>query len=216
MRILATTVIAWASYATMAASATECDFDKPIGGCTANIKVLSASGSKPSYRAEISVQSSAPRCSKIEWYLDSTPQSTILKSRNSDADSVFGTSPITKKSISIQKCTIYAEKNGQGSADQGPAKTSARYGTCAANAEARAILDSYDSEPNATISASLSNMRKNLPVLRSILTKTQGYRSSDADFYAANKAKIEGEISALQDRVNWNANAIRVLEGCAE
>lgn len=215
VRILATTVVVWALCAATAASAAECDFDKPIGGCTANINVLSASGSKPSYRAEISVQSSAPRCSKVEWYLDSTPQSTILKSRNSDTDSVFGTSPITKKSISIQRCTTYAEKNGRGPADQGAAKTTARYGTCAANAEARAILDSYDSEPNATIGASLSNIRKNLPVLRSILTKTQGYRSSDADFYAANKAKIESEISALQDRVNWNANAIRVLERCA-
>jgi hypothetical protein len=58
-------------------------------------------------------------------------------------------------------------------------------------------------------------MRKNLPMLRSILAKTQGYRSSDAEFYAENRAKIESEISALQERVNWNSNAIRVLERCA-
>lgn len=189
--------------------ADECDFEKPIGGCTARIKLLSASGSKPSYRAEISVHSSAPRCSKVEWYLDSTPHSTILKSTNSDTDSIFGTSPITGKNISVQRCTIYAEKNGQSSG-----KTFARYGSCAGNAEARGILDSYDSEPNATLGSSLANMRKNLPVLKSILTKTQGYRSSDADFYAKNKAKIESEIAALQARVNWNSNAIRVLEGC--
>lgn len=215
VKILVTTVVVWILCAATGASAAECDFDKPVGGCIANIRIQSATGSKPSYRAEISVQSSAPRCSKVEWYLDSTPQSTILKSRSSDTNSVFGTSPITNKSISVQRCTIYAERNGQGSADQGSAKAAARYGSCASNAEARVILDSYDSEPNATIGASLSNIRKNLPMLRSILAKTQGYRSSDADFYVANKAKIESEIAALQDRVNWNANAIRVLEKCA-
>jgi hypothetical protein len=207
---LATAVVVCLLSAVAAATAAECDFDKPIGGCTANINILIASGSKPNYRAEISVRSSAPACSKVEWYLDSTPHSTILKSKNSDTDSVFGTSPITQKSISVQRCTIYAEKDGQGSA-----KTLARYGSCAGNAEARAILDSYDSGPGATVASSLSGMRKNLPMLRSILAKTQGYRSSDAEFYAENRAKIESEISALQERVNWNSNAIRVLERCA-
>lgn len=205
-----------AGYST-AATAAECDFDKPVGSCTAQYKILSTSGSKPSFRAEISVHSSAPRCSKVEWYLDSTPHSTVLKAANSDTDSVFGTSPITAARISIQKCTVYAEKGGQGSAGsakQGPSNKTARYGSCADNAEARRILDTYDSEPNATLAASLSNIRKNLPVLRSILTKTQGYRS-DAAFYANNKAKIESEIGALQQRVDWNANAIRVLERCA-
>ncbi|ETR75830.1 hypothetical protein X566_24535 [Afipia sp. P52-10] len=199
-------------YATSAAA--ECDFDKPVGSCTARFQILSASGSKPSYRAEVALHSSAPRCSKIEWYLDSTPHSTILKTANSDTDSVFGTSPIAAANISIQKCTVYAEKQAPGGPAGGAASRNARYGACADNAEARRLLDSYDSEPNATLAGSLANMRKNLPALRSMLARTQGYRS-DADFYGPNKAKIESEIGALQQRVDWNANAIRVLERCS-
>lgn len=196
---------------TKAAAATECDFDKPVGGCTANIKVLSASGSKPSFRAEISVRSSAPKCSKVEWYLDNTPQSTILKSGSSDTESVFGTSPISTKSISVERCTSYAEKNGQGSS-----RDAARYGSCASNAEARALLDRYDPAPNATLSDSLAAIRKNLPQLIAIASKYRGYRTTNPEFYAENKAQIEKDIAGYQERVDWNSNALRLLEGCAK
>lgn len=195
--------------AAISASAAECDFDKPVGGCTASLKILSSSGSKPSFSAEILVSSSSKSCSKVEWFLDSTPQTTILKSQNSETESVFGTSAIKKNSISVQKCTAYAEKDAPGSAT-----SSARYGSCAGSAEARAVLDQFSRQ--ATLSSSLPKIRANLPKLKSALAEMRGYPGSDPEFYAKNKAEIEDTIARLQESLDWNSNAVRVLERCAK
>jgi hypothetical protein len=85
----------------------ECNFDKRVGSCKGTIRVNSTSGSKGNYAAEITVSSSAPSCSKVEYYLDSTPYTTILKAGSSDVESVFGTSKITKKSFSVGTCSTY-------------------------------------------------------------------------------------------------------------
>ncbi|MBY3158375.1 hypothetical protein HFO56_39440 [Rhizobium laguerreae] len=99
---------AFAALLPLSAVAAECDFDKAVGSCTGSVKILSSSGSKPSYSAEIQVSSSAPSCSKVEYYLDNTPNVTILKSDNSEQESLFGTKPISKKNISVRHCTVYA------------------------------------------------------------------------------------------------------------
>jgi hypothetical protein len=85
----------------------ECNFDKRIGSCKGTIRVDSTSGSKGNYAAEITVSSSAPSCSKVEYYLDSTPYTTVLKAGSSSGESVFGTSKITKKNFSVDKCSTY-------------------------------------------------------------------------------------------------------------
>jgi hypothetical protein len=85
----------------------DCNFDKRVGSCRGTIRVNSTSGSKGNYAAEITVSSSAPSCSKVEYYLDSTPHTTILKAGSSSGESVFGTSKISKKSFSVEKCTTY-------------------------------------------------------------------------------------------------------------
>ncbi|WP_171986918.1 hypothetical protein [Sinorhizobium sp. A49] len=46
--------------------------------------------------------------SKVEYFLDQTPHLTILKNTNSDRESLFGTKPVSRKNIAIQKCTAYA------------------------------------------------------------------------------------------------------------
>ncbi|APO75249.1 hypothetical protein AM571_CH02440 [Rhizobium etli 8C-3] len=93
------------------AAAADCNFDKPIGGCRATISIDSISGSKGSYSAEVTVKSSAGACSKVEYFLDNTPQTTVIRSGSSEPESLFGTKPITKKSILIRKCTSYANAN---------------------------------------------------------------------------------------------------------
>ncbi|MBP2235250.1 hypothetical protein J2Z31_001742 [Sinorhizobium kostiense] len=88
-------------------SATECDFQKRTGSCKGTIRIQSTTGGKGSYSAELLVSSSAPTCSKVEFYLDNTPHQTVLKLVNSAEESVFGTKPISKKSIKIFDCTTY-------------------------------------------------------------------------------------------------------------
>ncbi|MEN3148862.1 hypothetical protein ABCW43_16280 [Neorhizobium sp. IRAMC:178] len=92
----------------------ECDFDKPVGSCRATISIDSTSGSKGSYSAEATVKSSASSCSKVEYFLDNTPQTTVIKNGNSEDESLFGTKPITKKSVQIKRCTQYASRESKG------------------------------------------------------------------------------------------------------
>lgn len=208
-------ILKWAVASTLlllgvkSATAAECDFDKPVGTCTAKLKILSTAGSKPSFSAEILVSSTVKSCSKVEWFLDSTPQITILKSKNSDTASVFGTSAIKKQDISIEKCTVYAEKGAAGSG-----KSDSRYGSCADSAEARAILDEF----NATkpISYSLPKIRATLPDLKSMLADAQRARSANSDASAKKKAQLDRDVALLQETVDWGNNALRVLERCAK
>lgn len=110
-------------YAMSTEEVSACDFDQPTGACRGSIRIDSVSGSKESYSAEITVSSSAGSCSKVEYYLDSTPQVTIIRNAISESESLFGTKPITKKSIAVKKCTSYAkskERRGNDKQAAGP------------------------------------------------------------------------------------------------
>ncbi|MBP2235249.1 hypothetical protein J2Z31_001741 [Sinorhizobium kostiense] len=105
-------------YAMSTAGVTACDFDQPTGACRGSISIDSVSGSKGSYSAELTVKSSAGSCSKVEYYLDNTPQVTVIRNAGSESESVFGTRPITRKSLAVKKCTSYAKSKGSGGNDK--------------------------------------------------------------------------------------------------
>ncbi|MFK3779127.1 hypothetical protein [Agrobacterium sp. NPDC089420] len=86
---------------------TGCDFQKRAGSCTGTIRLKSTSGSKPSYAARFRVSSSAPVCSKVEYYIDNTPHQTILQMTNSADESTFGTKPISRDNFEVKNCTTY-------------------------------------------------------------------------------------------------------------
>lgn len=100
--LLSSASVAWA---------VDCDFTKRIGGCTGRVEILSTSGSKPSFAAEIIVHSSAKTCSKVDYYLDNTPQRTALKARSAEPESVFSTRPISKKNFKIESCSVYLDRD---------------------------------------------------------------------------------------------------------
>lgn len=103
------------SLGTSKSLAVECNFSKQIGTCTGAISILRTQGAKPSFSAEIRVSSSASYCSKVEYYLDSTPHQTVLKNTSSDMESVFGTNPISSKNLSVSRCTTYEAIGASGS-----------------------------------------------------------------------------------------------------
>ncbi|WP_104666931.1 hypothetical protein [Ensifer adhaerens] len=107
--ILAAFAISSTAFSAGPSLAAECDFQKPIGSCRGRITLDKIGGSKPSYSAEITVRSSAASCSKVEYYLDNTPHSTVLKNSSSAHESLFDAKPITRKNIQIERCTRYAE-----------------------------------------------------------------------------------------------------------
>ena len=85
-----------------------CDFDKPVSGCTARIEFQKTRGSGKSYSAEIEVHSSSPRCSKVDYLVDSTPYSTTLGNSASEHETLFASRPIQRQDIRVEKCTSYA------------------------------------------------------------------------------------------------------------
>lgn len=93
-----------------------CDCQKIIGKCRGAVEFLKAFGSKPSYGAEIIIHSSEKRCSKVEYFLDSTPHHSILVDRQKETESLFGTSPIRRENVVFHDCHICAplEERGQG------------------------------------------------------------------------------------------------------
>jgi hypothetical protein len=97
----------------------ECDFDRPLGSCVARITIDSTSGSKKSYSAEATVSSSALSCSKVVYYLDNTPQTTVIRNGTTEPETFFGTKPISKSSVRIKECTSYASKDQKGTGTKG-------------------------------------------------------------------------------------------------
>jgi hypothetical protein len=101
----------------LAAGATEalaeCNFDKSVGSCTGNVTITSTGGSSPSYSAELSISSSAGSCSKVEYFIDSTPYTSIIRSGGgSESESVFGSKPVKSADIQVSKCVAYEGGNG--------------------------------------------------------------------------------------------------------
>lgn len=91
----------------------ECNFDKPVGSCEGSVTLLSSGGSKPSFNAEVEITSSAGSCSKVEYFVNSTPYTSIIRSNGAERESLSGTSPITSKDLKVSKCTAYAQPGAE-------------------------------------------------------------------------------------------------------
>lgn len=103
---LITGIAAWTLFSGVAmAQQTNCDCREIVGSCQASIR-MKPTGGPGSYGAELTLVSTAPICSKVSYFVDSTPYFTILSRGNTDQDSIFGTKPITQDSLSEVKCQV--------------------------------------------------------------------------------------------------------------
>ncbi|MCM5679570.1 hypothetical protein M8A51_08495 [Schlegelella sp. S2-27] len=93
----------------------QCDCQQVLGQCTGAVEVTKTFGNAPSYGAEIAVYSSEKVCSKVEFYVDSTPYQTVLVNRNKDTENVFGTSPVKNGSVRYIACFVCKNLEGPGS-----------------------------------------------------------------------------------------------------
>ncbi len=82
-----------------------CDCTQIIGSCEASIR-WEPTGSGVSQGAKLRFTSTAPICSKVSYYIDSTPYFNILSRGNTDEDTVFGTKPFTAETLSEIKCQV--------------------------------------------------------------------------------------------------------------
>lgn len=99
--------------------AADCNCQKVVGSCLGSIEFVKAYGSKPSFGADLIVHSSEKACSKVEFFVGSTPYQTILANKNSEPESVFGTSPIAAKNVTFQSCKVCASTAGGSNVQSG-------------------------------------------------------------------------------------------------
>ena len=104
------------------ASAQTCDCSRFIGSCQGAISV-SPRGTTGSYGADLGIRSSAPRCSRVDYYVDNTPYFNVLSNTSTTEDSVFGTSPITQGSVSDVQCRVCAMGGTAGSTEPALSKS---------------------------------------------------------------------------------------------
>lgn len=83
-----------------------CDCQTIVGNCQASIRVIPTKAENGNHAATLQIQSTAPNCSKVEYYLDNTPYFTILSRGNQGEDSIFGQRPITRNTISDISCKV--------------------------------------------------------------------------------------------------------------
>lgn len=104
-KLLALALLCFTSGAAIA-QGNNCDCQQIVGTCQASISVAPTGSRSGSYGADLMIQSTAPICSKVDYYVDNTPYFTILSQGNKGDDRVFGQKPITRRSISEIQCRI--------------------------------------------------------------------------------------------------------------
>lgn len=82
-----------------------CDCTQIVGSCEASLKV-EPTGASGSFGAKLTFVSTAPICSKVSYYVDSTPYFNILSRGNTDQDTIFGTKPVTRDTITDVRCQL--------------------------------------------------------------------------------------------------------------
>lgn len=130
----------------------KCNFDQPTGTCTATLRILSSGGSKPSYSTEVEIASSAGACSKVEYYVQSTPYTAIIRSDRVEHESLSSTSPIKRRDMKVAKCTAYQDGNqapeGQGASASNSMSGRWSYSTSADGSSVSSEINLLQNEGN--------------------------------------------------------------------
>jgi hypothetical protein len=84
----------------------DCNCREEAGICKATVVVVK----KRPTGADFRVTSSAPRCSKVSYYIDSTPMLTVLNNTNSAMEHAAGLTEITNKTFEVESCKVCASK----------------------------------------------------------------------------------------------------------
>ncbi|QHE93197.1 hypothetical protein PI93_011800 [Pandoraea fibrosis] len=106
------------------AQGNNCDCQQYVGSCEAAINVVPTSATKGSYGAELQIRSTAPQCSKVDYYVDGTPYFTILSQGNQAEDRIFGQKPLSRANVSGVSCRL-CRRTDASVPSQGGAPTSA-------------------------------------------------------------------------------------------
>lgn len=89
------------------AAEASCDCQQSVGTCSASIAVKPVEATTlGSYASELRFTSSAPACSKVNYYVDGTPYFNVLVSGNTGADTIWGPKQISRANITEISCQV--------------------------------------------------------------------------------------------------------------
>lgn len=94
------------------AQGNNCDCQQVVGICAVSVNVVPTESTKGSYAADLRFTSSAPICSKVDYFVDGTPYFTILIQGNRGEDRVFGQKPISRTNLSGISCRVCKRADG--------------------------------------------------------------------------------------------------------
>ncbi len=84
-----------------------CDCQQSVGTCSASIAVKPVEATTlGSYASELRFTSSAPACSKVNYYVDGTPYFNVLVNGNTGADTIWGQKQISRANITEITCQV--------------------------------------------------------------------------------------------------------------
>lgn len=99
------------------AQGNNCDCQQYTAACEASINVVPTTSMKGSYGADLHIRSTAPRCSKVDYYVDGTPYFTILSQGSQGEDRVFGQKPVTRENINSISCHVCRQEDANTSSN---------------------------------------------------------------------------------------------------
>ncbi|MFF7709002.1 hypothetical protein [Pseudomonas sp. NPDC007930] len=82
-----------------------CNCRQVIGQCQATLSDLKKTG-KTGWTVRVS--SSEAQCSRVSWYLDNTPQLTVLNHRASTVEAISSQKPLSRTNLDVERCEICA------------------------------------------------------------------------------------------------------------
>ncbi|VVE55031.1 hypothetical protein PPN31114_04977 [Pandoraea pneumonica] len=85
-----------------------CNCARIVADCSASVAVLPVLASNGAYSADVTLQTNAPSCAKVDYRLDDTPYVTILRDGSQGGQRMFGTRPLTRNSLSSLSCHVCA------------------------------------------------------------------------------------------------------------
>lgn len=166
--------------------ASECDCTKIIGKCNGAIEFVKSFGSAPSYGAEIYVHSSEAQCSRVDYYVDSTPYQSYFNGSIKEFETLFGTKPISAKDVTYEACYlctkvgsapevvsssdapvgidfsgawVYRERNIFGFVNSGPVNLVVKAGQISGSWDGKALSGTFDGvKGSVSISGGFSGM----------------------------------------------------------
>ncbi|AJC21642.1 hypothetical protein [Pandoraea pulmonicola] len=85
-----------------------CNCAQIVADCSASVTVLPTRALNGAFSADVTLQTDAPSCARIDYQLDDTPYVTILRDGAMSTQRLYGARPLTRNSLSHMSCHVCA------------------------------------------------------------------------------------------------------------